>query len=942
MSMLLDRGSELAAVQALVEAVRLGQAGIMLVEGSAGIGKTSLLHAAEAAARGQGVAVATAHCGELERGFAFGVVRQLFEPMLAAASEDERVGLLGGAAGLAMRVLGSEGLEDAPALGSEVPYAPLHGLYWLTANLAARMPLLLSVDDLHWADAPSLRFLAHLTRRLEGVPVALVCSLRSGEPPTDAALLDELMDTPWRTVLRPRALSEASVAALVRERLGDHADEAFCLACHAATGGNPFLVRELLRELADSGVVPAADRAAEVTRFGPEAVARAVLGRLRRLSPAAVDLARAVAVLGEAARPDLAAALAGLAQDEVAELAEALVRLGVLRAGHPLAFAHPIVRAAVEQSLSEGERGRAHARVAALLEAGGAPAEQVAVHVLAAPRAGDAGTVALLRAAARQALARGAPDVAVTYLRRALDEPAPDQARPGLLAELGTAELHVDPPAANEHLRQGFEATADPLLRAGIALRLTYALNIAGRVRDAIHILQQAIEGLGDQDRALALHLQSELLFLSPAEPGNDSLVAELLPRIGWPVDPDSRGGRGVLSILAMGTVSSNGSLDEATRLAEQALTAGALLEDDDTINFLFTVLVFAWADRLDEAERRYDEAIERARRRGSVFLYAIACALRSKVAYMRGAIIDAHADAQAAMDTISAEKWPLAVAFTIAGMVDVLIERGQLDEAAAALAGAGLNGPLPELWPSNMLLSGRGRLRMAQGDHRAALADFTECGRRMQAWGTQNPALIAWRSTEALALAALGDPQAARRLVAEEVELARQWGAARSLGAALRVAGVVAGGPEGIASLEEAVAVLQPSPARLEHARALVDLGIAVHRADQRDRARAALRQGLDLAHRCGASALAAQAHSELLATGARPRRFRQSGVEALTASEHQVATMAAAGRTNREIAQALFVTQRTVEIHLTNAYRKLAIAGRSELAAALDRKLA
>ena len=209
--------------------------------------------------------------------------------------------------------------------------------------------------------------------------------------------------------------------------------------------------------------------------------------------------------------------------------------------------------------------------------------------------------------------------------------------------------------------------------------------------------------------------------------------------------------------------------------------------------------------------------------------------------------------------------------------------------------------------------------------------------GRRFEEVGSRNPAFIAWRSPAALALQQLGDNDQARRLVAEELELARTWGAPRALGAALRAAGLIEGGKGGLALLEEAVQVLSGSPAKLEHAKARTELGAALRRANRRSQAREQLRHAVELATICGATELAARAERELLATGARPRRVALSGVDSLTPSERRVAEMAADGPTNREIAQALFITQRTVEVHLTSIYRKLAINSRSQLATAL-----
>jgi DNA-binding CsgD family transcriptional regulator len=264
-------------------------------------------------------------------------------------------------------------------------------------------------------------------------------------------------------------------------------------------------------------------------------------------------------------------------------------------------------------------------------------------------------------------------------------------------------------------------------------------------------------------------------------------------------------------------------------------------------------------------------------------------------------------------------------------------MEQGKLDEAEAALARADLGDALPDSARLLYLRDSSARLRLLRGDLNGGLAEMLDAGRRFESVGSRNPAYIAWRSPAALALHQLGEQDEARRLAGEELELARAWGAPRALGAALRAAGLTEGGDHGLALLEEAVQVLGDSPAKLEHAKARTELGAALRRANRRSQAREQLRQAVELATICGATDLAARAERELLATGARPRRIALSGADSLTPSERRVAELAASGPTNREIAQALFVTQRTIEVHLTSIYRKLGISSRSQLAAAL-----
>jgi ATP/maltotriose-dependent transcriptional regulator MalT len=344
-------------------------------------------------------------------------------------------------------------------------------------------------------------------------------------------------------------------------------------------------------------------------------------------------------------------------------------------------------------------------------------------------------------------------------------------------------------------------------------------------------------------------------------------------------------------------------------------------------------------ADRLEAAERVLSEAIADARKHRANYRVGPLLAFRSDVRFRAGALRDAVADAQAAL-TAYAHAGRLSVLGATAALVQALAERGELDAAEAALEAAGAHGPpesIGDAYTGTLVLNARGRLRLAQGDAHAALEDLLEVGRRQEVMREPNPAAVDWRSQAALAHAGLDHADAALALAREELELSRRFGAARAIGVALRTLGVVA---DDVDRLHEAVEVLATSPARLEHARALADLGVVLRHRRRIVEAREPLRRGLDLAIRCGATPLAERARAELLIAGARPRRTRLTGAGALTTNERRVATMAAGGRSNREIAQALYVSHKTVEKHLTAAYRKLGISAREQLPGALAKQ--
>ncbi len=336
--LLLDREDELVAIVERLESACGGAGSAVLVEGPGGIGKTELLLAAERAARKEGMAVASARGAELEREFAFGVVRQLFEPFVvgtdgpargdraarrrpvrAPAAGGAGAGILDGAAGLAAPVFESPAAGPAGDPVAERSFAVLHGLYWLCANLAERAPLLVAVDDVHWSDAPSLEFLGYLARRVGELPVVLLLASRPGE----GDLLEEVAADPRAVVVRPAALGRDAVAELVRAETGGRPDAAFLDACRDATAGNPFLVRELVREVGERGIAPAAGQADLVRDLGPKTVARRLLARLGRTSPFAVPVVRAAAVLGVDAEVRHVARLADLPAGDVEEAARA-------------------------------------------------------------------------------------------------------------------------------------------------------------------------------------------------------------------------------------------------------------------------------------------------------------------------------------------------------------------------------------------------------------------------------------------------------------------------------------------------------------------------------------------------------------------------------------------------------------------------------------------
>lgn len=946
---LLERDAELEALAATLDGARGGSGRLTVVEGPAGIGKSQLLAAARGFATGTGLRALPATGDELERDFAFGVALQLLEPAVAGTAPAERDRLLAGAAALAAPLFEGPAAAARGGESEDDVFPVLHGLYWLVSNLAESGPLLITVDDAHWADAPSLRFLLYLAQRLAALPVALVVARRTGEPGGEDDLLARLTGHASARHIDLEPLGDRSVARLVEAACGA-ADPEFSAACAEVTGGNPLLVNQLLAALQADGASPGPDAARQVRELGPEEVSRWVLLRLSGLQ-LGTALARAVAVLGDGAPLRRAAELAGLAPGVAGDAADALAAADILRPGEPLSFVHPIVRSAIYAELPASERARAHARAARALRDEDAAPELVAGHLLKAEPRRETWVVDVLQAAAERALAAGAPRSAVRYLRRALEEPPERDARPEVLAALGRAAAVAGDPRAVEHLEEALLAAGEPGRRAELAYTTGRALSAGGRHREAAEIFDRGIEELeaaGARDAAggdgslAELMLRLEAGYVGAARRDVATLplaVARLRPLLAGTLAGATPGQRALLAHVAYERALLGEPRDRVLAAARAALDGERLLEEDtaDGVAFHQAVAALAWADDLDGALAALAAAVEDARRRGTAFGYANAAHARAAVHLLAGNVEEAHTDARVAM-AAGREGWRLALPAAHAVACRALLECGNLDAAEAALE---LPGDAAR-WEASValaqLVEARAWLALARGDAEAAAAGFRDC-RRRQTWvQAPNPAVMAWRSGAALAAHALGDTQRARSLAEHEVELARAYGAPRALGVALRTCGLVMGGDAGLELLEAATKVLDGSQARLEAARARVDLGAALRRAGRRQAAQDELRRGLDLAHRRGATALVERARDELAAAGARPRRPQLSGLESLTASERRVAELAAAGSTNREIAQALFVTVKTVEWHLRNTYLKLGIASRRELVGAMQ----
>ncbi|MGY1773784.1 BTAD domain-containing putative transcriptional regulator [Blastococcus sp. SYSU D00813] len=920
---IVDRDGELRRLEECVAAALAGQGVVALIEGPAGIGKSRLLTEARRMGSAGGATVLAARGSALEREFGYGAVRQLFEPLLV--DRDRRARLLGGPAAAAASVFDAFDHGAAPGeQRADASFAVLHALYWLVVDLTAEGPVVLAVDDLQWCDPASLRFLAYLVRRMEGLPVLLATTLRTGEPPTEPTLVDEIALDAATVAVQPGPLTRDGVADLVRLRLGGEPAPGFAGACHRTTGGNPLLLRQLLRALEAEGVVPDEAHADRVTAIGSRAVSSIVLMRLGRMDDAAGAVARAVAVLGDSAAIPVVARLADLAGEVAAAAVDRLAEGEILRGDRPLGFVHPLVRDAVYASLPPGQRELAHARAARVLADTGASAEQVAAHLLQVPARGEEWAVDALHRAAAIAAERGAPESAVPYLVRVLDELATADDRARALLQLGTLENLTDGLAAITHLRQAHALAQDVGVRTQAAVALAHTLIFAGPRGEATAFASAAAAELPDE-LADARQALRALARVGGFMHGLDERVWGPEP-IGE-VEGTGPGARMLAVATAWELVVNNRDLDRCVELAHFGLADGVLQAADPGLFWVIAPFVLDMAD--EDMEPFWDATLVGAHERGSLFAALATHLWRGHAQWWRGDLPEAEQSLRTAIE--QSERWAapaMGVAYGEAFLVGVLLDRGDVPAAREFVEARRWRSRIGD--GSRLMVEAEVSLLLAEDRPAEALGLLDAHSEEVAA--VRNPVWAPWRSLRAQALTALGRRDEAVAVMTEEIALAREWGARRWVGRTLWLRGVAAG-EDGAADLREAVAVLSTTRSRLDLARAQAALARLV----PPEEAAPLLRSALELAEDCGALALRAEVAGTLAAAGLAVPPPRPA-TRRLTATERRVAVMAAEGADARRIAAALFLTPRTVEVTLAGVRAALGAATDADLRVALS----
>lgn len=911
-----ERDDAHALLAAEVERARAGAGRLVLLRGASGTGRSALLESAVAHAAARGLRVLRARCSPEDTALPFSCVLHLLGPVPEFAGEEVGPG------------------EDDRGSAAR--------LWRLLRSYAAQGPVMVAVDDVDLADDASRRWLMEAARRVDRLPLLLVATERSQYDidPRPTGITHALTPSLIRThTLAP--LSDETSAELFRAAF-PAASPGWTADCVAAAAGSPLLLHALLDDLA--GAPPSTPVPHTCAALYPGSYPAAVSWWLETAGEATAEVARTLAALEqtreESVSPETAAGLAALLADacagdpaRVSGWLTAMTRLGLLReddAGRPR-YAHPLLRDAVLAGWSAGRRQEAHRAVAEAMLRRGDGVENVARQLLGSARVGEPWALRVLRDAVTVALRAGRPDDAVGYLRRALAEPLPDDLRQRLLTELGSLEYtSADTPVGIPRLVEALALPAEPRDRVRTAIALGTALAGRGEVRTAVEVLRRTESLLpGHPDLTRTLQTASALLSDQDQTVRQDAYrwLAEAADR-----SPELVGASGEALLVRYAATAGDISAAEAMRRLRTLLEEPA---DPLAEPFLLgtAAAVAQWADELDEAERLVERGLASQR--------------PSLLHPMEQALLDTRCDiaaARGAYDTVLAGHPGQARVRRrgVPGNADAhaltaLVETGRTAEARALADGFDLR-DTPDSWELNRFLYARGVLRFTEGDVAGALHDFLECGRRQSARAVLSPVVTPWRTAAAECRLALGNPREALALAEEELRLARVWNTPRTVGRALRVLGRATRGRRGLELGEEAVTVLRDSPAEAELIASLLAQGFQLTASGERARGRDHLREAAERAERLGSERLLAHANQALRTAGARRTTPAHTGSGSLTGSERRIAELAVQGRTNTEIAALLHVARRTVETHLTSAYRKLGIRRRGELRAALE----
>ncbi|MER6528683.1 AAA family ATPase [Streptomyces sp. NPDC001508] len=878
-----ERDAEIAAVTRALDVLcadRSSEGSLLVFQGEAGLGKTALLAEIRRIAERRGCTVWSARGSETLRSVPFNVVRQLLQPALVSMRPEEARDHLGDWYDIAGPALG---IAD-PVAGQPDPRAVYDGLVATVGRLAERdRPLVLLIDDAHWADQETLCWLAAFTQGLYDLPVLVVVAQRPGGVSGESARhLDAVAAVAGSPVARLSALSPDATAGLTRATLGPHADAPFCREVWAVTGGNPYETVELLAKVQDSELEPVEARAGDLRPLNRSARGGELVARLEGLGMDATRFAWTAAVLGTGITVDQVARLATMSVEAAERCADLLRAARILTRpdpadAHPgegdLEFVHPLIASAVYHSIPEALCTAMHGIAAQVVTDSGRGAAAASRHLLRVHPDDDEELVEQLREAAREHLAVGAPDAARRCLERALLEPPLPEVHAHVLFELGCATLLTAPATTIDHLQRALAMPGlDGATRVDAVVRLSQALLHNDQLEDAVRTVEA--EAARHEPGPARMRLQAvrsmwEVVHGEAAAPGRSQRLADLA-RTCTGRDTSERA---LLILRGWDAMTHGESAEEVVEWCDRALVDGRLApglgwtDTEWSIELLIMLgSSYACADRLDRAESLFAEALRTyttARWSGGHLILAnagLGLALRRQ-----GRLKEAEAVLRDALELAEGigRRLPLHWSATC-GLIDTLLARGQVQEAWAVAEQYDFAPPHTStiVLPDTRCV--RGRLLLAVGRTEEGINELEAAEKAAASRGGHNPVLAPWTVDLARALA-VTDPARAARLATDARRQAERFGTDTAIGEALRCAAALETGQRAVRLAARAVAHLEASPCRYEHAAARIEYGIAARSAAELDR-------GLSLARSCGADGLVARAEAALSAPPGAP----------------------------------------------------------------------
>ncbi|MFI6526920.1 ATP-binding protein [Streptomyces uncialis] len=881
-----ERESEIAAAEQAIErlcaetpaasAGRPARPGSLLVfTGVPGIGKTALLTRVRRTAESRGCTVWSARGGETLTSVPFNVVRQLLQPALITLTPDEARVHLGEWYGIAGPALGIAEPSGPPA----DPQGVCDGLEHGVGRLAdALFPLVLLVDDAHWADPETLRWLAGFAERLDEMRVLVVVAHRPVDPGSAAAPhLDRIGQAarPSASLKSLKSLTPDAAAGLTRARLGAHADDPFCRQVWAVTGGNPFDTVELLAKVQDQELEPTESSADELRGLNRSTRGGGLLARLDELGLSTRKVARAAAILGTDIPLDVVAKLAMLPEEaagrcvEELRVARVLARPGAQPGSLPdrLEFLHPLIASAIYQAIPSGTRTVMHGLAAEAVRLAGQGAAAAARHLLEVHPDDDPELVEQMRAAAREHLAVGAPEAAVRCLERALREPPSDDYRAEVLFELGCATLLTSPARTIGHLREALAASGlEGKTRVDAVCQLAQALVHNDQLAEAIQVIDEEAERLAPGPQRLrlqALHYMWEGIH---ADEEDSTGRSRSLAALAEPLTGRDNSERALLIIRGFDAMTRGENAELVVELCDRSLMNGVLPPGlgwtDSEWGFELLMMLgssYLFSDRLDRAESLFGDALRVYQAKGwSGGHLALAHAFVGFVLRRRGKLADAEGFLREALRLADRVGSGLPMHWDAACMlIDTLTARGHIAQALEIVERYGVTPP----YPSTIIMpdadSVRGRLLIEAGRVKEGIRALESAEKAAATGGRHNTIMSTWAADLARALAK-DDPDRAAGLAAEARTQAERFGTDTAIGEALRCAAALETGQRAVTLYAQAAAYLEASPCAYEHAVARIDYGIAARSVTE-------LTRGLALARACGADGLVARAEHVL-----------------------------------------------------------------------------